>query len=1548
MNARITACPSARQRGMALLMVIMTLSALLLIGVPFFISMIGFGKSGDASRQSEISETGSYGSIQWAIDSLSQSDSIKDYESVTHYGRTEGAGVILDQNDIPIKLTDRNPLHSGVRLQDETGRIDVNSLTLQLAANLISGSIPSQACYKMLLCPIRPAGDQDWVAAPEAPRDSYRPFRTVSGIREIANIVNIDRDPPVPPGSGYVNRNVYLNIKDCLRVDYERIKSARWLRGALLLKTCAPNDTQINTVFSPHLNKGTLVYIKDRDTGAYEYNFCLNVAYTADNIEKNQMTVTLLFGLRQSYSGEMTYISIPERIPVNINTSSYKTLKAILWKIQGKLDGSVFAVTEEEAGLIAADIVARRETGPFSPDRFIEYDIADLIDHLSSMDTAQKKSQLIKLHAFNPYDSRLAVSTVGFQFASDRTFRVSGISSIVNTHSNLLTFRGTKEVVVNVYPDKQGEESVWGTATQYGLLKDVMFRAGGLSTGPNPLQVFDLGTVALGDFGTVDGIQNFEKDDTGAVSYVTLAPLKLWWNRGYNEQTSFVLHADSGTKNTILNGDKGLGSFSTGDQVNKGTAGVFGFGSADALKNDLTPEGIALGTDDGEADYLEYEIQSGAASKIERDGAFSSLVYEGFSFECWLKTPGTWDNAHRYYLFDIQRTDAEEADITTREYQNRVSLLYDGTESELLIRIADTSIKQQFAELRQKASFAPGKWYHIKGIVRGGGKPGTANISTDYKCALFIDGKPCWKLDPAHADDMICHPKLGPGADLDQLLNAGDTIIQVDSADAFPAAGGVVQIGRERIEYKQRAGNSLQQCVRGCRGTGTDPDPVVTGDGESHPAGSRVVLFGYSCSLVDEPLMTGGGLLTDSLEKDPEMPEITVTPEDNNAPLNEADFIFEETDTPITLPPSYNLNDFPDRGYLEIESGPNNAIVYYTKAGNTLTLVWSDITTTDEDAAGNLEFPADRVMPGADDIIFTVISIRVDAYANYPDASAFDGQKGYIQIEDEWFQYGRDECQEGKFEHSGEYYFIGTRSPSMRASAGMGGTDEKHDPGEKVIPVFRVNDNNMAPIMSNTIDDIDEKVTIVDVNNGDVSIEDSKTEMVINVAGRSGGRNWVAFTDNVTNQYNIEVGTRILKFPSGEMPAKLSSTIVIGNARNGTEPLDGEVDEILLHRSGYRTAYILTIDGGPEISEGESITSASPRFIDITRTWTGANKDNNDNFKRTGFLRINNEIFAYIFDSALTAPNRYKLKLIKRACFTSRKNIHRRLDTVLLLEGIPCTTILAGEPMTADSSRVYAESTKGFPPSGFLRVDDEIIGYSIKGVNSLTQEFFGMEIKPDATAPIGFWRGRFGSEGAVHNEYAVVSLFPARYPDRTPLRFDAGGAVTHRWDPANGIYFRKVITRDNTVFGLADTDASTNKGADITVKASVIDENGNRTPLPQNIRVRLLAGAGRNIDWTQDPPGTPADFTADIQEFIIGPGEGGAAAKTFDFKARKTNRLEIRAFFEYLPNAWQADKDSAILDPSATGILSWKVCPVIEEITVRVRGRNAVYETLQF
>jgi len=1509
------------ERGIALLMVILTLSALLLIGVPFYLSMVGFCKTGTASRRDEVTETGAYGSVKWAVDALAQSDAVRNGEAVTDYG---GTG-ILNQDDLPGALKNGAPLLSGVKVEDESGRIDVNSLTITLVKHLLGKDSATQAAYKIMLWPIRPVGDEDWTAAPQAPRQCYRPFRTPAQVREIANVVDIDKDPPVPPGAGYLSRDEYLGIRDCLRVDYERLKTDRWFKAALLLKNAAQNDTQIQVVFSPHLNAGTLVRIRDADTGSYEYNFCTGVSCSADDAAAGRMKVSLLFGLRQSYTGRTTCIEVPERVPVNVNTASYKVLKAVLWGIMGKLEGTVYTVTEEEAERIAADIVARRRSVPFSADRFMEYDIADLIDDLSNPETAAMKAALIRLHALNPYDARLVASTVGFRFSSERTFRITGLSCYVNPHSRLETGRGTVEYVVNVYPCREGGESAWGSSTQYAFLRDLMLRGRGLITGPNPLAALDMGVVSLADFGTKDGIRDFEENETGAVPYVAPAPLQAWWNRGWNERTTLIVHLWPSTRGAVLNGDPGLGFYTVGSQKNTGTAGVFGVSSADAWKNDLVPEGVALGTDTTEKDYLEYELRGGGGDKVKRDPAWNNVVYEGFSFECWMKPGEGWDALHRYYLFDIARTAAEEPDPVAREYQNRVSFFYDGTTSELVLRVADTSIKQEFAEWRQKAAFDAGKWYHLKAVIRGGGSPGY-DVSTAYKLAVFVDGKPCWKLDPADGDDKVCRGGLRPGAELDQALGVADVVIQVDDGSDFPAGGGVVQVGRERIEYAHRAGNTLTGCIRGCRGT----------TAVSHPAGTRVVLFGYSCNLVDIPLMKGGGTLVDTLKNDPDMPSVIVTPTDN-PPDGKADFVFQEGDASITLPAPYNIADFPDRGFLEIESGASRAVVYYVKAGNTLSFLdWDEIQTAEEQG-GDLQFPPTDTVPGAEDITFTVISIRVSDTTNYPDADACDGLRGYIQIDDEWFQYGRDECTAGKYVYNGEHYFIGTTN--LRRSAGMGGPPAAHAAPAKVIPVFRVDDANAAPMVSNGID-LGEKVSIVDVNNADMSVEDSKEEMTINYSGSEGGRHWLAFTDNVAHRYNVEAGTRILKFPSGEMPALLSGTIVVGNSRSCADPLEGEIDEVAFHRSGYGTAVVLDIDGSGEITEADAVTAASPRYIEITRTPTAANQQGGADFRPAGLLRMNGEVFAYVFDSA--PAGRYKLRLIGRELFKTRPALHRVYDTVFILEGIPCTVVPAGETLTPETPLITVVSTAGFPPRGFLRIDDEIIGYTYKDVSLLGKPYFGMEASPGLQKK-GVWRGRFGTQPASHGEYTLVRLFYARYPDYTPLTFDAGGNVTKRWDPSCGVYVRKVFCRENTVFGLPDSDSSADKNADLSVGVSVRDAGGARNPLPPCLRVRILAASGRNPDWTKDPP-SPADFTDDIQEFIVNPGEGGVTPKTFDFKARKAERLELRVFFEYLPGVWSPASDPAIRDPSGVGCLNWKLRPGLDSLTLRLRGKNVIYE----
>ena len=72
----------------------------------------------------------------------------------------------------------------------------------------------------------------------------------------------------------------------------------------------------------------------------------------------------------------------------------------------------------------------------------------------------------------------------------------------------------------------------------------------------------------------------------------------------------------------------------------------------------------------------------------------------------------------------------------------------------------------------------------------------------------------------------------------------------------------------------------------------------------------------------------------------------------------------------------------------------------------------------------------------------------------------------------------------------------------------------------------------------------------------------------------------------------------------------------------------------------------------------------------------------------------------------------------------------------------------------------------------------------------------------------------------------------------------------------------------------------------------------------------------------------------------------------FDLKARKSNRLEIRAYFEYLPGAWDPNRDIAVFDPdfdpASSGMFNWKYNPVIEGLKIYIRSRNTIYETLSY
>ena len=87
--------------------------------------------------------------------------------------------------------------------------------------------------------------------------------------------------------------------------------------------------------------------------------------------------------------------------------------------------------------------------------------------------------------------------------------------------------------------------------------------------------------------------------------------------------------------------------------------------------------------------------------------------------------------------------------------------------------------------------------------------------------------------------------------------------IQVESTEGFSARGALV-IGDEVVEYESVAGDSFRDCYRGARGTHDAANQQLPGQGKQWPVGTPVRQLGYSAFILQD-VMKGGASLYDTL-----------------------------------------------------------------------------------------------------------------------------------------------------------------------------------------------------------------------------------------------------------------------------------------------------------------------------------------------------------------------------------------------------------------------------------------------------------------------------------------------------------------------------------------------------------------------------------------------------------------------------------------------------------------------------------------------------------
>ena len=671
------------------------------------------------------------------------------------------------------------------------------------------------------------------------------------------------------------------------------------------------------------------------------------------------------------------------------------------------------------------------------------------------------------------------------------------------------------------------------------------------------------------------------------------------------------------------------------------------------------------------------------------------------------------------YLFDIKQ----------RDYENRIALSYEA--NELILSVCDATVERKAAQIRGNANLQANVWYHIGAYWKG----------TKYaQMALLLDGRPIGFF--GHYDDndqKILTQLMADVPDLGGLSSSDDQItIPVASTTGFPPRG-VIEIGAEVIEYDSISGNGF--VVRTIWNRAVTPTMLArTGRGAretqilAHPAGAKVAIYGYSTlfnpvinienypAINLNPLPIGGARLG-----------YDIPLKIDRCTVDEPSGSLSPTATSVIVSTTESL---PEQGYVKIE---DEVIFYESKGGKTLNNL----------SRGSLGTSAVNHFNGRSVELY---SIRVDSTANYPSPTL-------VQIDDEWF---------GPLAASGEKpeYFTGVINGGRALDIWRGYVSGPitHYAGALLIPVLAP----MRPTVGK--DDI---ITIIEA---DQTTNPKEQKVVRNAVhgliapvasfvNNSPGvyrsltgqpPNLFAFRDNLTRAYNVDGTTRLLKFPSDELPSYLPQTFSIGNN------IEALVDEIKFMRSP-RGNY----------STNEVLNASNPDQTSV--------QFNAGSLEQSGVVKVGDEFIGYA--STITST----LSDCKRGYLNTPVQTHDKNQRAINLSSFLPVSALA-EDLPQDSNRITVTSNSGFGNSGYVLIGNDLNTAEAAGFNITRGNILQMPEHKN-----GIFRGMFGTTKQTHQQNTLCYAIPFRYWHlEKPNAFDNQMAFFQAATAARGANWKKI------------------------------------------------------------------------------------------------------------------------------------------------------------
>ncbi|MFH0944358.1 MAG: hypothetical protein V2A76_04095, partial [Planctomycetota bacterium] len=376
--------------------------------------------------------------------------------------------------------------------------------------------------------------------------------------------------------------------------------------------------------------------------------------------------------------------------------------------------------------------------------------------------------------------------------------------------------------------------------------------------------------------------------------------------------------------------------------------------------------------------------------------------------------------------------------------------------------------------------------------------------------------------------------------------------------------------------------------------------------------------------------------------------------------------------------------------------------------------------------------------------------------------------------------------------------------------------------------------------------------------------------------------------------------TRVLKFPSGELPAAIGEDLFLGGDMHGeASPGGGVLDEFEFFNPMTPSEvlprhfrFILSED-----DDWKGVLHVEREALQKNLwTVTGPAVETIDpvsNLPEDGVVLLIDEELIAISDIRFEEQDKVadlEVAVNGRGFLGTPIQAHTRFAPVREMTFMRVSRLEKSVPETGHS--LLVADAADFPSHGVVQIGRELIGYIRKEGDLLVMP---RRVDPDKKTEVGLFRGSFGTQPEAHAQGTLVYVFPARYEDRYRARAD---------DPELAYLGVFLKARGGFYKELSWQAEQTSELADLVVEARV----------------------GGRGEFTDDPD--------DAKDIFLFDAQGGQELHRNEL-LRQGDDLELRIFVRYKDGAF----DTLCFEPDPEelgrgGSNEWKRAPRLKALGV--------------